>query len=628
MKKSVSFLILKVLTIILLVNLTLTLLQSSINASIGTETGLIFHLPMDEGYGDITYDQSGYGHDGTIYGASWANGVSRNALEFDGEDDYVEANSPNFSTGELTVSVWVYYKEIPGMDYTNAIVCQDDATRVFQLSTFNGHLAWHQWTNEPDLLSLSPIEINRWYHVAVTFDGSTHTLYVNGDVNAQQSGSISFDISVLINIGRMNWDWIYFHGIIDEVRIYDRSLGAEEVQNHFKDFSELSQTIMIEDFEDLVPSQSIVGTGYSTISTTNVRQGEASNELGYEFNESEGDLIEFQIMSLENPFNLLNAKALSIWILGNGVDFRVYCYLLNLENSTGIPLPTRTVACEISMTEIGWLRYTFLIDNFYTIQSLDSSSFDFSSVDTIIVGIGDCEYEPEAGNLYFDALEYTTVGKTPEPEPVEIIENFDAPVEFYYDGCTINRYTTTSHVHEGGQSNELSYIFTNSYAEWGKFQWWYNDIKYDLSQMKEISVWIYGIGHQITLFCYFRNGNWDGSNFIEDGAVRWDTIINHEGWKRIGIKFHDFFLDDSSSFDYSEVITIELGIGDAPSAPCSGTLYFDDFRVKFDTSDSSARTITTSSDSTIPTMDTPGYDIMIILVAFGLMLFIAKKANL
>ena len=625
MKNCGFSLILKGLTVLLVVNVTLIPLQSPINASIGTETGLIFHLPMDEGYGDITYDQSGNGHDGTIYGARWANGVSRSALEFDGVDDYVETNSPSFSSGELTVSVWVFYEEIPGMDYTNAIVCQDDATRVFQLSTYNGYFAWHQWTNEPDLLSLNPIEINRWYHVAVTFDGSTHTLYINGDVNAQQSGSISFDTSVLINIGRMNWDWIYFHGIIDEVRIYDRSLGAEEVQNHYKEFSELSQTIMLEDFEDIVPSQSIVGTGFCRISTTNVRQGEASNELGYEFNESDGDLIEFQIMSSGVPFNLVNAKDLSIWIFGNGVDFRVYCYLLNLESSTGISSPSRISVCEIWMTEVEWLRYSFPIDNFDTVQSVDSSPFDFSSVDAIIVGLGDCEFEHEAGCLFFDALEYNTKGKTPEPEPVEIIEDFDAPVEFNYDGCTMNCYPTSCHVREGGQSNEVAYDFTKSYAEWGKFQWWYNDIKYDLSQMKEMSVWIYGSGHQIVLFCYFRNGNWDGSNFIEDGAVRWDTIINHEGWKRIGIKIHDFFLDGSSSFDYSEVITIELGIGDAPSAPCAGALFFDDFRVEFSTSDSSIKTTTTSSDRSIPTMDTPGFNIMTILVLLGLMLLIKKR---
>lgn len=44
---------------------------------------------FDECNGDIAYDSSGHGYDGTIYGATWVGGYSGCALDFDGVDDYV-----------------------------------------------------------------------------------------------------------------------------------------------------------------------------------------------------------------------------------------------------------------------------------------------------------------------------------------------------------------------------------------------------------------------------------------------------------------------------------------------------------------------------------------------------------
>jgi hypothetical protein len=192
---------------------------------------LVLNLSFNEGEGTITYDQSGFGNNGRIYGATWASGISGYALEFDG-NSYVEAPSPDLSTGMITVSVFVYFHDVPAqyLDYTDAIIAQDDdLMRVFQLITANNRFCWHRMAIEPDLLGTGPIEAQKWYHVAATFDGTFHKLYVNGSLNAQLEGTIDFNNAVPINIGRVNWEEFYFNGIIDEVSIYNRALSGEEI---------------------------------------------------------------------------------------------------------------------------------------------------------------------------------------------------------------------------------------------------------------------------------------------------------------------------------------------------------------------------------------------------------------
>jgi hypothetical protein len=77
--------------------------------------------------------------------------------------------------------------------------------------------------------------INRWTHLAVTFDGTTATLYINGvDVN---SGPFFFgnNKSAVTVIGNsqsaVSWDGSpeVFNGDLDEVRAYNRALSAAEI---------------------------------------------------------------------------------------------------------------------------------------------------------------------------------------------------------------------------------------------------------------------------------------------------------------------------------------------------------------------------------------------------------------
>jgi hypothetical protein len=71
-----------------------------------------------------------------------------------------------------------------------------------------------------------------WSHLASTYDGSTLRLYVNGiQVSSiPRSGVSSIEVGTgALRIGGNTIWGEYFRGLIDEVRIYNRALGAAEI---------------------------------------------------------------------------------------------------------------------------------------------------------------------------------------------------------------------------------------------------------------------------------------------------------------------------------------------------------------------------------------------------------------
>jgi hypothetical protein len=76
------------------------------------------------------------------------------------------------------------------------------------------------------------LPLNTWSHLAGTYDGTTMHLYLNGVLVASlaQSGNIGTSLGSLMIGGNPLSAGKNFTGKIDEVRIYNRALGASEIQ--------------------------------------------------------------------------------------------------------------------------------------------------------------------------------------------------------------------------------------------------------------------------------------------------------------------------------------------------------------------------------------------------------------
>ncbi len=132
---------------------------------------------------------------------------------------------------EFTLSAWVFS---PNAGSRNTIVSKVNPNRDFVLSIFDGKPAFHFNVNFDEYyfcFSPDPLPLNQWVHIVATFDNGTMSIYVDGELKNTRvvtEATIGWTGTDL-EIGSFHDGSEPFEGFIDEVKIYNRALSAEEV---------------------------------------------------------------------------------------------------------------------------------------------------------------------------------------------------------------------------------------------------------------------------------------------------------------------------------------------------------------------------------------------------------------
>ena len=199
---------------------------------------LAAHWMFDEGFGNVAYDSSGTGNDGTIHGATWVEeGKINSALSFD-RGDFVEVpHSESLSiTKKITVMAWYNCTDV-SENPTVVGKGSGDPTVHFELSLQGGGVYWQfKFTDSWVECIMSPLPtLGEWHHIAGTFDGETGTfkIYLDGELGAELESSRKDlpENELPVTIGkRINPEGRFMRGMIDDVRIYSRALTADEIQ--------------------------------------------------------------------------------------------------------------------------------------------------------------------------------------------------------------------------------------------------------------------------------------------------------------------------------------------------------------------------------------------------------------
>jgi LysM repeat protein len=161
------------------------------------------------------------------------------AITLDGVNDYVESPSQSIlDVSAFTVELWVYPTAI--QDGYQPLVVRD-LTEEFQRSfglyiepnslythfSFSSDCTWYYYYT-----SNTPLPIETWTHVSMTYDGTNFTLYYNGEVDrqVQVSGQVCQPDAPL-SIGHTYGDFpkANFGGRLAEVRIWDYARTQSEI---------------------------------------------------------------------------------------------------------------------------------------------------------------------------------------------------------------------------------------------------------------------------------------------------------------------------------------------------------------------------------------------------------------
>jgi prepilin-type N-terminal cleavage/methylation domain-containing protein len=192
---------------------------------------------FDEGSGTTVSDLSGYGNDGTIYGASYTTDTPSGhgyALEFNGVDDYVEVSDDSSLDVTDTVSLGAWINQTgEAISRFQRVTDKNGAiTMWLQDDNSNAHV---RLTADKDEVAESVgfstgIQKNIWYHLFFTYDKDATDgrlkFYLDGELLSTSNyyyGSMSTRVASLIigNWGGVDRPW---KGQIDDVRIYNRAL--------------------------------------------------------------------------------------------------------------------------------------------------------------------------------------------------------------------------------------------------------------------------------------------------------------------------------------------------------------------------------------------------------------------
>ena len=208
------------------------------------KSGLVAHYSFDKGQGTEVVDNSGNGNDGRILGGvKWVTGRYGSALEFNGKDGYVDCGtgeSLNIATGG-TIMVWCKPATAQG-----GLVCWNtgegwpDERLILAVSTYrSGPIlmgCFADGKTAAGFTGFNELALNQWTLLAFSFDGKSVAIYHDGLLNETAEQNAKADVQgVPLWLGRCRGLGAeYFHGLMDEVRIYDRTLTADEIFAYLK----------------------------------------------------------------------------------------------------------------------------------------------------------------------------------------------------------------------------------------------------------------------------------------------------------------------------------------------------------------------------------------------------------
>ena len=197
---------------------------------------------MESVAGGVVADASGHGHDAMCSSCPLVvAGKVGAALRFDGMTNVLAVpDAPELDTMfGVTVAAWLWLDALPSTTYycflnkplgTGANDSWQACITTGDATYFGSDLSPTAPTGD-DLLDPTPFPGTTWKHIAITWDGTTKQIWIDGMLRTSDSAVLAFDSQPIVigyDVDNGTPEGA-LAGILDEVRIYNRALSASEL---------------------------------------------------------------------------------------------------------------------------------------------------------------------------------------------------------------------------------------------------------------------------------------------------------------------------------------------------------------------------------------------------------------
>ncbi len=196
----------------------------------------LWHLDEKSGSGAYIKDSSSNGNHGTPTGTTFTQGKIGKARSFASDSDYI--NVPDSAsldiTGNLSIELWVKISSHSTYEY---LISKGTSLGSYFIRISSGggddfeFFIYDGSSYEPRVNSNVTPNIGEWYHVAGTYNGTTLSIYVNGELKNTASRSVT----IATNDNPLTIGASQFKGTIDEVRISNTTTrSADEIRQAYQ----------------------------------------------------------------------------------------------------------------------------------------------------------------------------------------------------------------------------------------------------------------------------------------------------------------------------------------------------------------------------------------------------------
>ncbi len=204
------------------------------------DDSLIAYWTFDEETGNIANDYSIYGHDLDLYfNPTWKSSddcVLGSCLSFDGVNDYLNSQNTEIldvsGSNNLTISFWANFS-LDGGDVYSILSKGEDSQYGLEFIKATRRVGFSDNICDTLYTPSYAFDFGRFYNLTVSYNGLKKAIYIDGEKKAESScsGNFSnnFEDIILGKLGGSN----FFSGILDEVKIWNRSLSEAEIKTNY-----------------------------------------------------------------------------------------------------------------------------------------------------------------------------------------------------------------------------------------------------------------------------------------------------------------------------------------------------------------------------------------------------------